>query len=92
MYKKIINTIFKITDAFNKEWNANIERKVMEATKAHLVNEDIPLDDSENKVKQMREHYHLRISSSSNLLIALSTFLISATALIVAIIALANTD
>ncbi|MGI2227432.1 hypothetical protein [Shewanella frigidimarina] len=90
MYKKFINVIFNATDAFNKEWHANIERNVIEASKQFHTNEEISLEERDKNTKQMREFYYARMSNSSNFLIALSSFFISSTALIVAIIALGN--
>jgi hypothetical protein len=88
MYKKLISFIFKITDSFNREWHANIERRIKEGAIALHSNEDIPLKTREEDIKKMREFYYTRMANSSNLLIAISSLFVSAVALIVAIIAL----
>lgn len=88
MYKKFIKVIFNATDAFNKEWHENIEKNVIEASKQLHGNEEISFQEKDKNTKQMREFYYARMSNSSNLLIAIASFFISATALIIAIIAL----
>lgn len=88
MYKEIISFIFKVTDSFNREWHANIERKVMEEAMWLHSDRDIPLETREENIKKMREFYYARMSSSSSLLIATSSLFVSVVALIVAIVAL----
>ena len=88
MYKRIIKLIFNATDTFNKEWHANIEKKVIEASRQFHTNDEISIEEQDETTKKMREFYYARMSSSSNLLLAVFSFFISATALIVAIIAL----
>ena len=88
MYKKLIGFIFKITDAFNKEWHQNIERKVIEAGKELHTNKNTPIEIRDEENKKMREFYYTGMSNSSTLLIAISSFFVSVVALIVAILAL----
>jgi len=88
MFKRIIKLIFNATDTFNKEWHYNIEKKIIEASKEFHTNDEISIEKRDETTKKMREFYYSRMSSSSNLLLAVSSLFISATALIVAIIAL----
>lgn len=88
MYKKLIRYIFNFTDSFNKEWHANIERKVIEEAKKLHSNNDMSIEIRDEDIKKMREFYYARMSNSSNLLIAISSLFVSAVALTVAIVAL----
>lgn len=88
VFKKIINIVFKITNAFNKEWHKNIEMEIIEASREFHQNDNIPLDKRTKNTEEMREFYYARMSNSSNLLLALSSFFISTTALIVSVISL----